>query len=669
MRFKDPFLSFKKTVMKITFKITMLFLISCQIGCNLAKEITLSSSTETSSLKITAGKHHAHLTEIGWDTEGTGRDTINLLSAPVRLQLQKDGRLLMVKTKHTVVSKHIIQYKFSLPGNKQLIWEIAIENSELTMLLSATDDIDAEVDKIELLLPFSPRKTMTSVTSSNWNMENKFRLPVILSAPDIGQMLTTAIGSKEMPGYTTGNRSEGTLQVTIEMPVPQKDSPSGLKLSPLVLPLPEGYTDENKWKAARRGWFNFIQQSCGASGGGEKVVGVWSNNALSDPVSSTLYLLADAVLLVPELAPGVSAAPILRRSVDYFISHKTTSYGLVGYTAGGTPASADDKGDPDPNDKNYNAGNHQMVMDGNPSVIIGAWAYYKVSTDKEWLINNIRSLELIADYTAGRDIDNDGIIESRQSGNSGSRPPRNPDMAYDAYASGHKNAYVNALAFRSFKCLAYLEKEAGNNKLEEKYLQLAARIKAAYLRTFYNPETGWLGWWRSKDRKLHDIYSDIPTSLAISYGIIDKRTGREMLQRYWDALEKTAFQRFDLGVPVCIRPVDAEEMEHYTAFQMFLNGGCSISNTSCTLDALYCVDMSEQADMILNAMLKRQKEGVFPNGGGFQNGFVDKYPMGGEIYDWHGNTAGYEGYLVYCWTFLQSLLYKDPALRKLRDID
>ena len=645
-----------------------LLLISFHVCCNPAKKINLSSFAGTSSLKISADKTQAQLTAIGWDTEGTGRDTINLLSIPARLQLIKNGKQLSSATKSKILNRHTVLYEFLLPENKLLTWEIATNKSELTMLLFTNDDIADVVDKIELLLPFNPRKAMTSVISSNWDMQNKFKLPVVISDPDIGQMLTTGIGNKEITGYSKGNRAEGTLQIAIELPVPGKGFNCGLKLSPVVLSAPNGYTDEKNWRVARRGWFNFIQQSCGASGGGEKVIGVWANNALSDPVSSTIYMLADAVLLVPELAPGVSAAPILRRSVDYFLNHKTTPYGLVGYTAGGTPAAENDKGDPDPNDQNYNAGQHQMVMDGNPSVLIGAWAYYKVSSDKQWLVSNIKTLELLANYLAGRDIDNDGIIESKQSGNSKSRPPRNPDMAYDAYASGHKNAYINALAYRAFKCLAYLEKAVGNKELEQKYAQLAVRIKTAYVKTFYNTESGWLAWWKSEDGKLHDIFSDIPTSLAISYGIVDKQAGKEMLQRYWSALRKTSFKRFDLGLPVCIRPVNKEDMEHYTTFQMFLNGGCAVSNTSCTLDALYCVGMTEEADMVLQAMLKRQKEGAFPNGGGFQNGFVDQYPLGGEIYDWQGNTAGYEGYLVYCWTFLQSLLFKEPELRKLRDI-
>ena len=476
-------------------------------------------------------------------------------------------------------------------------------------------------------------------------------------------MLLTSVENQEITGYTEGSRPEGWVRVKIGLPVPTKKSTINLRFTPVILPVPDGYKDEKRWAAARRGWFNLIQQSCGSSGGGKEVAGVWANNVLSDPVSSFLYMLSDATLLVPELAPGVTMPPILRRAIEYFIDHKTTDYGMVGYTAGGTPATEGDKGDPDPNDKNYNAGKHQMVMDSNPSVIIGAWSYVKASSDTNWLKQRIKDLEFIAHYIEKRDIDGDGLIESRQSGNNGSRPPRNPDTAWDCYSSGHKNAYINALVYRAFNNLADLEKQLGDNKKEQKYHQRAEKLKASFLKTFYNPETGWLGLWKSKDGKLHDIYSDVPTSLAVTSGIISKEEGKEMLQRYWKALEATGFNRFDLGVPICLRPVPRQEMEHYTEFQQFLNGGCCVSNTTYTLDAFYTVGMTQQADMILDAMLKRQKDGVFPNGGGFQNGFVDHMGYGAEVFDWKGGTAGYEGHLVYCWSFLHSMLRKEFALR------
>ena len=69
--------------------------------------------------------------------------------------------------------------------------------------------------------------------------------------------------------------------------------------------------------------------------------------------------------------------------------------------------------------------------------------------------------------------------------------------------------------------------------------------------------------------------------------------------------------------------------------------------------------------MILDAMLKRQEEGVFPNGGGFQNGVVNRLPFGAEYFQWDGTTpAGYEGHLVYSWTFLHAIFLREPQFRE-----
>ncbi|GAB3276856.1 hypothetical protein GCM10027347_50580 [Larkinella harenae] len=610
-----------------------------------------------------ASRDSAKLTRLGWDTEGTGRDTINLLKSPVVLTLSKENQLLVVDVKSKMIDPQTIHYKFSLPENKEVTWEIAARKGELRMQVASNDDLSDQVDKMELVFPLNPRKTITSIISSNWTNKGNFQLPVIVSAPDMGQLLLTSPQSQAVTGYTEGNRREGSIRIKINVPVPTKKSATDLTFVPAVLPMPSGFTDKKRWAAARRGWFNLIHQSCGASGGGKEAIGVWSNNALSDPVSSLLYLLGEATLFMPELAPGVTMPPILRRSIEYFLDQKMTDYGLIGYTAGGKPARKEDQGDPDPTDKSYRPSQHQMVMDGNPSLIIGAWSYVKATGDTNWLKRRLKELELVAQFMTDNDIDGDGIIESKQSGNKGSRPPRNPDMAWDCYASGHKNAYINILAYRALNNLADLEKKVGRPKQAETYVRQGKKLKSAFLSTFYNSETEWLGWWRSRDGELHDIHSDIPTSLAITAGLIDEEKGKKMLQKYWRALEATGFNRFDLGVPVCLRPVPPSEMEHHSEFQQFLNGGCCVINTSYLLDALYTVGMTKQADRILDAMLQRQKDGAFPNGGGFQNGFVDKMGSGAEVFDWQGNPAGYEGHLVYCWSFLHSMLRKEPAFR------
>ncbi|MCX5770388.1 MAG: hypothetical protein NTZ09_08965 [Candidatus Hydrogenedentes bacterium] len=618
-----------------------------------ADSISLACSSPALQLNLEADRTAAQITKIGWDTEGTNRAGINLLKAPVELRLIKNNAALTPPVRVETAEKQWIRYYYRLGEGKELSWEIAAQPDRLLMAVSSNNKDISEIDKLEMVFPFEPATAVTCVISSNWTKDGKFVLPAILSAPDLGQMLVTCAGQPGLTGRIEGSRSEKWVTVTFELPAPRQ---GGLlmEFTPVVLPMPAGFNNEKQWKAARRGWFNLIQQSCGASGGSRDVIGVWANNVLSDPVSSVLYMLGDATLLVPELAPGVSMPPILRRAVEYWIDCKTNKDGLIAYTARGTAG-----GDEPP------AGDvveTQNVMDANPAVLIGAWCYVKASGDTDWLKGRIGSLEFLSEYMEGRDIDRDGLIESKQSGNSGSRPPRDPDNAWDCYASGHKDAYNNVLAYRAWRGLADLERQLGRTEQEQRYTQKAGQLKAAFLPAFYNPETGWLGWWRSRDGMLHDIYSDVPTSFAVNYGVVDKDKGRPMLETYWRALEQTGFSRFDLGTPVTIRPVPREEMEAYFEFQQFLNGGCCVSNTSYLLNALYITGMSEQADLILEAMLKRQQDGVFPNGGGFQNGFVDRMGKGAEVFDWNGNPAGYEGHLVYCWAFLHSMLMREPHI-------
>lgn len=592
------------------------------------------------AIRLEASLDRGQVTFLGLDTEGGDRSRINLLRSAMALSARtREGRVELKASGSRQGSDAIV---FRLSGAEvEITWKVRVADGGMTMSFAGSGSGLGRIEGLELVFPFEVKTAVTSMISSQWGPDGKFRLPAILSAPDLGQLLVRASGRRPTAGRMEGSRAGKSLTVTLELPAPVTRAATELRFTPVVLPVAEGYRDAKRWAAARRGWFNLVQQSCGASGGGLDVHGVWANNALSDPVSSVLYMLGDATVLVPELAPGVTMAPILRHTVDYWIDHRTDADGLVAYTAGGR---------------------RQNVMDSNPAVLIGAWCYVKASSDMNWLRQRIGRLEFLSRYMEQRDVDADGLIESKQSGNSGSRPPRDPDCAWDCYISGHKNAYVNALAYRAWLGLADLERRLGQRDREQRYRDLARRLRAAFADAFYNPATGWLGFWRSRDGQLHDLHMDAPTSLAVGFGLLDRESGRTMLRRYWEDLGKTGFHRFDLGVPINLRPVPKEEMEHYTEFQHFLNGGCGVSNTAYLLDAFQTVGMTREADLILEAMLRRQKEGVFPNGGGFQNGFVDRMGGGAEVFDWSGNPTGYEGHLVYCWAFLHSMLRREPAI-------
>ncbi len=141
-----------------------------------------------------------------------------------------------------------------------------------------------------------------------------------------------------------------------------------------------------------------------------------------------------------------------------------------------------------------------------------------------------------------------------------------------------------------------------------------------------------------------------------------------MLEKLWAKIDEVGFQRFDLGVPTTLIPFKPGDY-HFGpggdrtvpahAFQHFLNGGCTVSDTFFFLTGSQMAGLGERADAVLAAMLQRQWVGANPNGGGFQNGIGN----GGEFYTWDGTPCGYEGHLTYSYTFLLGALLREPALR------
>jgi hypothetical protein len=304
------------------------------------------------------------------------------------------------------------------------------------------------------------------------------------------------------------------------------------------------------------------------------------------------------------------------------------------------------------------------MADSNPSVLFAAWCYVAASGDDAWLRQRLERLEWVARYLENRDVDCDGLIESEQSGNRGTGAFG--DTAWDTYSSGHKNAYVNALAHRAWLGLAALEKRLGRADQAAACTARAAALRAAFIPALLNPESGWLAWWRSADGELHDIASPVPTSIALECGAITADQARPMLQKLNAALAETGFTRFDLGIPTLFKPIDPQLYYQNSPhpWPYYLNGGCCVSNTSYWLDALYLCGLTADADRVLDAMLRRQRDGEFPNGGGFQNGVIDRYPDGAEFFTWDGKTAGYEGHLVYSWTWLHALFAREGAYQE-----
>lgn len=556
----------------------------------------------------------SELTALSWDTEGGSRGAMSLFRHGMTVTLNRS-------------------------------WNVETRDDAIVMTISAGE-------KTELVFPFDPLVCATTIMPSRWDDGGTFHIPAIISAPDFGQMRLSEANGVKITGQLTGSRSDHIVDVVLTIPA----QAITLKLEPVILPTPKGI-DEKTWKMARRGWWNAIEPSAKWGDQSRKFsapAGVLANNVVSDPVSCLMHVWADQILLTPAFDKDIHLADLVRRTIDWWIDHRTKASGEV-----------------------YAYWDHADMLDANCSPLIASWDYVESSNDRAWLTRRIEKLEFLANYLLKRDLDGDGLIESTHSGNSGTLiEPMRAGSAYDTINAGYKDAYSNILAYRAFRCMADLEQQLNRPEKSVIYTKQADKLKAAFLPLFFNPKTGWLAWWKSEDGKMHDLSAPMITSLAICYGLVEPARGREMLNELWAKIESVGFRRFDLGVPFTLAPVPRgdyliglegagvpKKPDGSDTFGQYLNGGCLVNDAVHFITALYICGETAKADRILSAMLERQNKGVFPNGGGFQNGVVNEWPKGAEFYEWDGKTSGYEGHLTYSFTFLQAIFLRDPAYR------
>jgi hypothetical protein len=580
---------------------------------------------------------------LSWDTEGGSRARMNLLRSPIIFQIRVDG-----------------SWHEACGNDCGLTFTATQEDARVIVRLEVNG---RGIDRVRVIVPFNPRSAATTFIPSGWRGPNEMFLPGIISAPDFGQMLLSTDDVERVHASLFGCRAdEHTIDLYLEWQVEKPNTSATLSLEPAHLDAPDGMHDDALWQAVRRGWFNMLQPSSlwEARGGTRWTApGLLSNNVISDPVSCVLYMIADHVLLHPTLAPGIDATVPLRHTLDWWLDNGISPNGEM---------------------KSWRVV-HGM-LDANAAPIIAAWDYIEASNDLNWASKRIGVLEFLADYLIKRDLDGNGLVESVYSGNYGTQIDRLGASAFDTINSGHEDGYLNALTYRAWRCLADVERKLGRDEPGERYARYANRLRSAYRDRFYNHETGWLAWWISKDGQLHDLCSPIVTSIATVYGLVEPESARNMLLNLWDKIASVGFTRFDLGIPLTLEPVSKGDYSQSRdgggtgkfgrpskedgsdGFQQYLNGGCCVSDAYHFMTALYIVGESEKADRILSAMLKRQEEGVFENGGGFQNGVIDKVPLGAEFFDWNGNTTGYEGHLVYSFSFLQTVLLREEEVRE-----
>ena len=606
-------------------------------------------------LKFETNPDRVSIPSLSWDTEGGDRAQRNLLrSGPGVTFRVKDGltwrEAVDLPTRKRPKGKNGVEFEVEISPQEKLQWTVTGNDGLMTLNFFHHHYHKGEPREIELVFPFDPRVTPVTAIPSDWRDDGSMKLPAVITAPDFGQMILDCAPSAKVEVRLEGSRKNHTVDLVLRFPLPTGNTPVTFTLTPTTLEPPESLKDTRMWKVARRGWCNLWQPS--AQWGEQNrpysaPPGILANNVVSDPASCSLWFYADPILWTPNIAPGISAARLVRRSVDWWLAERTRPSGeVICY---------------------WDYGN---FLDSNAGVLISAWDYVEATGDLTWLRERIERLEFIADFLARRDIDNDGMVEATQSGNRGTLvQPARSCCWVDAVNCGHKDGYSNAVIYRAWRCLADLESKLDRHDQHVHYSELADRLKSAYAKVLFNPDNGWLGWWRSEDGELHDYATPLVNGLAIEYGLVDAHQGAEILTRLRAKMQAAGFTRFDLGVPLTLIPIHRsdyltphalgmpEREDGTDTFQQYQNGGINGMIGAHFIAAQYVAGLTAEADKHLGAMLDRQRQGKF------QNGVVNKAHFGSEWNTWDGQPCGYEGYLADMYYFLLGVVMREPELR------
>ena len=617
-----------------------------------AQDKVLELSPPDHSWLVKLALSRPEILHFGLDSEGTGRESRNLLRAPITLRLdnREASRGAVVVENAT---KSAVRYRERFDGG-EVEWTISRAGKAMVWKIR---EKGKPAGGIAFVFPLDPSITPSVVLPHAVGNEGRMLPPWLFVAPDYGHLLIEADSSSAwwavMKGKRRPNR-QGELDLWLHLkPGAAKGRWLTLKFRRCDIPPPPGFNDAKTWRRIERPWLNIFQPSSTWAGAGKSML--LANNVLSNSAGISYWYYSGAIRMDPVLAPGIDLRPLLRRSLDYWLENKVRGEGNV---------EAFD--------------NYDLYLVTNPNLIVAAWDYWKASGDVEWVRKHIERLHLIADFIVRRDQNGDGLTESIQSGNRYSlRDPDRADAWWEMVDFGGTSAWTNSQAYRAYLCMAEMLQAMGEAGGASYYRRRASRLKDAYFKTFYDPKTGWLAGWISQDGKMHDYCYTNVIGRTVAYGLVPETEAAPIMQRVVRKMHSIGFDAWDLGVPMNLIPVlradtiqprrllngqlapdDWALSDDGTASfgKVAYNGIISPAQTLWYLLGLQTAGLHKEADRILNAMLATAEAG------GFQNGVVNKGYAGAEVRRWDRGTAGYEGYLSDNYSYLVAYLTRQPRL-------
>jgi hypothetical protein len=435
-----------------------------------------------------------------------------------------------------------------------------------------------------------------------------YRLPLLLHFPDYGALKVSCANAAvfarqtmsadpgEM-GLNLGCRNTGyhTSRVAyhrgqVEVSFHAREAIEQVELvfhvEPEHYPQLEGVDFSGRqWDGLKRCWQNSFTLN-------PETLSMGDNPVLHGIAHLAIHFKSDVSVFTPPLLEGLSLHKFFRRALEITFRDCVGESGEI-------------------NSRHATAAGRQRTgnfgfFDANISNLIALHNYVAATGDWSLVRENLANIRRAGQFLMALDTDGDGILELPFDGNA-FREDRECRNWWDNFSFGHKDGFINLLAYRGLGNLAILlERIEGEQEMVRRIRALRSRFATNFHRIFFNPDTGMHAGWISADGRVHDYLFTFISAMAINQGLVEPALARTILQTLLERLRAEGYGQWKWGIPGPLKSVSESDGHIWAPMQRwgsYENGGLCGQTAYHFLEALYRSGLHEQADEILFAML------------------------------------------------------------------
>lgn len=468
--------------------------------------------------------------------------------------------------------------------------------------------------------PFPPKRSSSIFDVPDVTVD--FRVPVLVHFPDYGLLKATcanpAVFARQtmsadpaMTGLSLGCHNTayhtsryayhcGTVELSFHSTSDLNEIEIVFSVEPEHCPQIDGIDFSGpQWAGLRRSWQNAFTLN-------PETLSMGDNPVLHGIAHLAIHFKSDMSVFTPPLLDGFTVHDVLRRQLEITLRDCVGESGEINAryaTPEGRARKTGDFGFFDANISN-------LIALYNYTAATGDWSLARTYSDQ---------IRRAGRFLLALDRDDDGILELPFDGNA-FRQDRECRNWWDNFSFGHKDAFVNLLAYRALGNLAEILDKLDFTEDSQHLARWRRKFAANFHKVFYNPATGVYAGWVSADGRMHDYLFTFISAMAINEGLVPPQLAQKVLQILLAKLRAEGYGDWKWGIPgplISVAESDGFIWEPMQRWGSYENGGFCGQPAYHFIQALYTAGLRDDADKILFTMIETfEKEfthsGVFP---------------------------------------------------------